>query len=327
MRESSHRWQKKLAQGFSNAAALLEYLGLPQSLACDKAEQLFATRVPLAYAHRMKPADPNDPLLKQVLAQPLETLSVASYVEDPLHEKEYNPEKGLIHKYHSRVLLTLTGACAINCRYCFRRHFPYQENQLGREGWGSVLDYIRKHPQLNEVIFSGGDPLIVSDARLFALMGEIAAIPHIKTLRIHSRIPVVLPERITSAFQRALSAIPLNKVVVLHTNHPNEIDASVAKACQRLRDAGCFILNQSVLLAGVNDDANILAELSLKLFSVGVLPYYLHLLDKVAGAAHFDLAHEQSLAIFRALQTKLAGYLVPRLACEEPGVLHKTLFL
>lgn len=327
MRESSHRWQKILAQGFSSAEALLDYLGLPKSLGCDQAEQAFATRVPRGYAARMVHGDAMDPLLRQVLAQPIEMLDVPSYVKDPLLEQAYNPEKGLIHKYHSRVLLTLTGACAINCRYCFRRHFPYQDNNPGRAGWTSVLNYIRDNPQLNEVILSGGDPLLAPDARLMALMTEIASISHIKTLRIHSRIPIVLPERISTTFQRSLAAIPLNKVVVLHSNHPNEIDETVALACQRLRQAGCHLLNQSVLLAGVNDDVDILANLSERLFSIGVLPYYLHLLDKVAGAAHFDLPHERSLAIFRALQVKLAGYLVPRLACEEPGVAHKTLFL
>ena len=325
MRESIPSWQKNLAQGFSRAADLLAFLQLPVALGSTLAERKFKTRVPRGFAARMQPGNPRDPLLMQVLAVSDELDIVDGFVEDPLSENLTNSLQGLIHKYHGRVLLTITGACAVNCRYCFRRHFPYQNNNPGRDGWQHVMDYISADPCIHEVILSGGDPLLASDQVLGELFTRLAEIPHLRTLRIHTRIPVVLPERVTTSFIDLLARTRLQTVVVLHSNHPQELDHHVLNACIALRGAGCHLLNQSVLLAGVNDTAEILVALSERLFACGVLPYYLHLLDKVKGAAHFDVTLEDAITIFHTLQGLLPGYLVPRLAREEAGKKHKTL--
>lgn len=319
-------WQKILTQGFASADELLTHLNLPSTLASQVAQQQFKTRVPRGFAARMQKGNPHDPLLLQVLARAEEELqSNLDYVTDPLAEADKNPLPGLLHKYHGRVLLTLSGACAINCRYCFRRHFPYQNNNPGREGWRAVIAYISNDSSIHEVILSGGDPLLVSDVLLTELVTALDAIPHIRSLRFHSRIPVVLPERINEQFLTILERSRLHKIMVLHCNHAQEIDDSVRQACTRLKTAGCHLLNQSVLLKGINDDVHMLKNLSEALFTCQVLPYYLHVLDKTAGTAHFDLPRQQALQLHRQLQTLLPGYLVPRLVCEEAGQLHKTL--
>lgn len=318
-------WQKILAQGFSSSAELLEFLELPASLSSATASKQFATRVPRSFAARMQPGNARDPLLLQVLASKDELLQDSTYVVDPLDEVASNSLPGLLHKYQGRVLLTLTGSCAINCRYCFRRHFPYQENNPGRNGWQAVLDYIGADSSIHEVIFSGGDPLLAADAVLTDLILRLSDIQHVHTIRFHTRIPIVLPERINQPFLSMLSATRLQKVMVLHCNHAQEMDASVREACIALRASGCHLLNQSVLLKGVNDSVSTLVNLSERLFDCGVLPYYLHVLDKVAGAMHFDLPIETALSIYHQLQTQLPGYLLPRLAREEPGKGSKTL--
>ncbi len=318
-------WQKNLAQGFSSAADLLAFLQLPVDLTTKDAEIQFKTRVPRGFAARMEPGNRFDPLLLQVLAVEQELNTVDGFVADPLEEMTSNPLSGLIHKYQGRVLLTIAGACAVNCRYCFRRHFPYQENNPGRKGWLPVLDYIANDPDIHEVILSGGDPLMATDTALQSLFSQLAEIPHLRTLRIHTRIPVVLPERITPRFTELLATCRLTPVVIIHSNHAQELDNHVLEACRALRQVGCHLLNQSVLLAGVNDKATVLAALSERLFVCGVLPYYLHLLDKVKGAAHFDVSEERALIIFHELQALLPGYLVPRLAREEAGKQHKTI--
>ena len=325
MRESISSWQQILAQGFAQSDQLLAFLQLPVADGSLLAEKQFKTRVPRGFAARMRTGDRFDPLLLQVLAVEDELRIAPDFVLDPLDEAATNSIPGLIHKYHGRVLLTITGACAINCRYCFRRHFPYQDNNPGRAGWQPVLDYIANDKHIHEVILSGGDPLLANDAILAPLFTQLAAIPHLTTLRIHTRIPVVLPERVDAGLIHLLKTSRLQKVIVLHSNHPHELDEQVAHACTALRDAGCHLLNQSVLLAGVNDNAQTLATLSQRLFACGVLPYYLHLLDKVQGAAHFDVPLEHALTIFQQLQGLLPGYLVPRLAREEAGKKHKTL--
>lgn len=325
MRDASVSWQKILAEGFTSSSELLGFLGLPPFLASADAEKKFKTRVPLGFAKRMQPNNEKDPLLLQVLAMDAENLPVKGYVTDPLNETLSNQQKGLIHKYHGRVLLTLTGVCAVNCRYCFRRHFPYQDNNPGSKGWQGVLDYIRDDSSINEVIFSGGDPLLANNALLASLMSELVLIPHLKTLRFHSRIPVVLPERIDDALLSLLAAMPLRKVIVLHVNHAQELDEQVKQVCAALRQAGCLLLCQSVLLKGINDCVETLIDLSEKLFEWGILPYYLHVLDKVAGAAHFDLSTETAIRLHQELQARLPGYLVPRLAREEAGKKNKTL--
>ncbi|CDZ76519.1 L-lysine 2,3-aminomutase [Legionella massiliensis] len=318
-------WQKILAQGFASVNELLEFLSLPPELGNQLAEKQFKTRVPRGFAARMQKGNPRDPLLLQVLASNEELEPIEGYVADPLAEKTVNPIEGLMHKYKGRVLLTFTGGCAVHCRYCFRRHFPYQENNPGRNGWQKVLDYIRQDQTIHEVILSGGDPLLASDKMFADFLQELQTIPHVQILRFHTRVPIVLPERINESLLSLLAETNLAKVVVLHANHPQELDENVQDACVALRQAGCHLLNQSVLLKGVNDKADVLADLSERLFICGILPYYLHVLDKVAGAAHFDLAEETALAIHSELQALLPGYLVPRLAREEAGKPHKTL--
>lgn len=325
MRDSMACWQKILAQGFDSAVELLEFLKLPKTLAEPLAEQTFATRVPRGFAERMQPGNPRDPLLLQVLAIGAELNVVDGYVPDPLNESIFNPVPGLIHKYTSRVLLTLTGACAINCRYCFRRHFPYSANNPGRNGWDAAIDYIRSDARINEVILSGGDPLLAKDTVLSTLFDKLSMIKHVKTIRIHTRIPIVLPERIDAGLLSCLTETSLNKVIVLHCNHPQELNHQTTEAFRGLRDAGCHLLNQSVYLANINDNAHTLALLSETLFASGVLPYYLHILDKVQGAAHFDTPLTEIRVVYQTLQELLPGYLVPRLAQEEPGKRHKSL--
>ncbi|WP_298624612.1 EF-P beta-lysylation protein EpmB [uncultured Legionella sp.] len=327
MRDTSLSWQKKLAQGFSSATELLRYLELPIQQGSLLAEKEFSTRIPLSFAQRMQKGNPDDPLLLQVLAVKEELLVNEEYSQDPLVELSSNPLKGLIHKYHGRVLLTLTGVCAVNCRFCFRRHFPYQENNPGRNGWSSICDYIRKDTSISEVILSGGDPLLAADLVLAELIQQLEAIPHVTTLRIHTRIPVVFPERVDSGLLSVLEATRLKKVIVLHCNHVQELDECVRVACSDLLYVGCFLLNQSVLLRGINDASETLADLSHVLFAYGVLPYYLHVLDKVQGAAHFDMPYSKAQEIYHQLQQKLPGYLLPRLAREEPGKLSKTLLI
>ncbi|WP_242604533.1 EF-P beta-lysylation protein EpmB [Legionella fairfieldensis] len=318
-------WQKILAQGFTSVNELLAFLSLPSSLGDPIAEKQFKTRVPRGFAARMQRGNPHDPLLLQVLATVEELQPVTDFVTDPLAETLVNPLPGLIHKYQGRVLLTFTGVCAVNCRYCFRRHFPYQVNNPGRKGWQTIVDYLAKDKSIKEVILSGGDPLLATDGVLRDFIHQLETIPHIQTLRFHTRIPIVLPERINESFLAILATTRLQKVIVLHSNHAQELDHTVQQTCHALRHVGCHLLNQSVLLKSINDNAIILAALSERLFHCGVLPYYLHVLDKVAGAAHFDLPESSALLIHRQLQSKLPGYLVPRLVREEPMKPNKTI--
>lgn len=324
MRETSLSWQKILAQGFNSTSELLNFLEIPTNTGSEMAERQFATRVPMGFAKRMQKGNPRDPLLLQVVASPIEMEDIEGYVSDPLQELQANPLKGLIHKYHGRVLLTLTGVCAVNCRYCFRRHFPYQDNNPGRAGWAKVIDYIANDSTITEVILSGGDPLLASDKVFEELIHQLENIAHVHTLRIHTRIPVILPERIDDGFKKILGASRLKKVIVLHCNHAQELDEQVKQTLQALQSIGCVLLNQTVLLAGINDDPQILAQLSQALFAFGVIPYYLHVLDKVMGAAHFDTPFARTTVIYQELQQLLPGYLVPRLVTEEPGKLSKT---
>ncbi|MDF1677915.1 MAG: EF-P beta-lysylation protein EpmB [Legionellaceae bacterium] len=323
MQVTNKPWQVALNEGFASAASLLEFLGLSADAAHIDAERQFKTRVPRSFAACMVPGDKNDPLLRQVLAVEDELLLEQDFVKDPLNEAAYNPVAGLIHKYHGRVLLTVTGACAVHCRYCFRRHFPYDDNNPGRLGWERVFRYIADDASIHEVILSGGDPLLAPDTTLAFLLNALDAIPHVKTLRIHTRLPVVLPERVDTGLCEVLSQSRLQKVVVLHANHPNELSAQVAYACGMLRDIKCSLLNQSVFLRGVNDNAHTLIALSRRLWACGVLPYYLHLLDKVQGAVHFEVSSEAAIAALDTMRATLQGYLVPRLTREVPGQKHK----
>ena len=319
-------WQRLLADAIDDPAVLLRALHLPDSLlpAARRAAALFPLRVPAPYVQRIQPGDAADPLLRQVLPLDLECETRPGYSADPLAESTAQPVPGLLKKYHGRALLIATGACAVHCRYCFRRHFPYADAHAGGSRLEPALAAIAADASIGEVILSGGDPLSLSDARLSDLAARLAAIDHVHTLRIHSRLPVVLPQRVDAGLLHWLARLPLRTVLVLHGNHPAEIDAEVGDALAALAHAGVTLLNQSVLLRGVNDDAGTLAALSERLHRTGVLPYYLHLLDRVQGAAHFDLPEARGVALIEALRRRLPGYLVPRLVREMPGADGKT---
>ncbi len=322
-------WQKALADVITDPQELGEILNLdPQIiLSAIKSESGFALRVPRAFVARMSRANPDDPLLKQVLPQSAELLMGQSYRADALQERAKRPIPGLLHKYHGRVLVIVAGSCAIHCRYCFRRHFPYAENALSETDWDKILDYIAADPSLHEVIFSGGDPLLVKDKVLAEIAAKIACIPQVRTLRLHTRVPIVIPERINDELLAWLTSTRLHTVVVVHVNHPNELDAPLQHSLRRLRAAGVTVLNQSVLLKGVNDHADILIELSHKLFAAGVMPYYLNVLDKVQGAMHFAVPDSEAQKLLGQMMQYLPGYLVPKLVREQPGALSKLLLL
>ncbi|MFC0323770.1 EF-P beta-lysylation protein EpmB [Gallibacterium melopsittaci] len=318
-------WTDYLTTAISDPIELINYLELPiENYQQDfSARRLFAMRVPLPFVAKMQKGDPNDPLFLQVMTSQAEFLSAVGFVKDPLQEQD-NPVPNLLHKYHNRVLLMVKGGCAVNCRYCFRRHFPYADNPGNKANWTKAINYIAQHPEIEEVIFSGGDPLMAKDHEIAWLIEQLEQIDHLKTLRIHTRLPVVIPQRITDELQQLFTKSKLNKVMVLHINHANEIDELLATYLSKLKQAGVMLLNQSVLLKGINDNAQTLKALNDKLFSVGVLPYYLHLLDKVEGASHFWLDDQQTLAIYRELIAISSGYLVPKLAREIAGEKSKT---
>jgi EF-P beta-lysylation protein EpmB len=271
----------------------------------------------------MRKGDVNDPLLRQVLTTSEEFISAPGYSTDPLDEQS-SVVPGLLHKYRNRALLLVKGGCAVNCRYCFRRHFPYADNQGNKRNWQGALDYIAAHPELDEIIFSGGDPLMAKDHELEWLIAQLEAIPHLKRLRIHSRLPIVIPARITDTLVARFARSSLQILLVNHINHAQEIGDDFRAAMAQLRQAGVTLLNQSVLLRGVNDNAQTLADLSNALFDAGVLPYYLHVLDRVEGAAHFMVSDETAREIMRELLTLVSGYMVPKLAREIGGEPSKT---
>jgi EF-P beta-lysylation protein EpmB len=313
-------WRELWRQAITDPAELLQAVGLGERsdlLPADDAG--FALRVPRGFVARMRRGDPHDPLLLQVLPRRAEHDHVEGYATDAVGDMAAKAGHGMLHKYEGRALLIASGSCAINCRYCFRRHFPYNEEIAAASQWREALARLRADPSIRELILSGGDPLALATRKLEELGRGLAELPLVIRLRIHSRLPVVLPERIDDAFVAWLGNLPLQKVVVLHANHPNELDASVDAACARLRDAGASLLNQSVLLRGINDDADTLAELSERLFAAGVLPYYLHQLDRVQGAAHFEVSDAEALELQQQLRARLPGYLVPRLVREVAG--------
>ncbi|MDF3055114.1 MAG: beta-lysylation protein EpmB [Gammaproteobacteria bacterium] len=317
-------WQKSLSNLITDPKELCHLLELDvDTFISQHAINEFPLRVPRRFVSRMEKGNPQDPLLKQVLPIAPEMQLTSGYSQDPLEENNANPIPGLLHKYHGRLLLLVSGGCAINCRYCFRRHFPYNENAPGTQGWDRVIDYIQKDNSISEVIYSGGDPLVAKDDMLASLTQKIASIPHVSTLRIHTRLPIVIPERITASLLSWFTQTRLRPVLVTHANHPNEIDHHVMAAIQRLRQAGVIVLNQSVLLRGINDEVETLVHLSQKLFEAGALPYYLHMLDSVQGAAHFAVPVEEAKKLILEMSFKLPGYLLPKLVREKPGVLAK----
>jgi EF-P beta-lysylation protein EpmB len=326
-------WQQELARAVRDPVELLALVGLTpgQMGAGTSAETLraaaadFPLRVPVSFIRRMRHGDPRDPLLRQVLSIPEELQIADGYVSDPLQEDAARGAPGLLQKYHGRALLIATGACAVHCRYCFRRHYDYSADQPeGETRWTAALAAIEADPGLDEIILSGGDPLSLGNARLAQLLDRLGAIPHLRRIRIHTRTPIVLPARVDAGLCEALQRWRDRLVVVVHANHPAEIDDFTSGQLRQLADSVTALLNQSVLLAGVNDDPQVLRELSRRLFASGVLPYYLHQLDKVAGAAHFAVSDDRARQLHGTMTATLPGYLVPRLVRELPGASGKT---
>ena len=316
-------WQRILADSLTTSNQLLSRLSLmtDQVQSVDQSPD-FPVRVPEPFVTRMVPGDPHDPLLRQVLAVADERHAMPGFVKDPLDELE-GPMPGVLHKYRSRVLVIYRGGCAINCRYCFRRHFPYQENTLTARDIDGLVSYLKAHPEVNEVILSGGDPLMADDQALSGLFVRLESVSSIHRLRIHTRLPIVIPERVTDTLCQIIAATALPVVMVLHSNHANEIDQSVMDAVSQLRVVCRSVLNQSVILKGINDSADVLIALSERLFEAGIDPYYLNVLDRVSGAHHFDVSDLEVAALHQALLNALPGYLVPKLVREVPGIGHK----
>ena len=315
------RWQIELAAALSRPEELLARLGLdPATL--PLAASPFALRVPLAYVDRMRRGDREDPLLRQVLPVAEEHHHAPGFSQDPVGDLAAATTPGLLRKYPGRALFIATGACPVHCRYCFRRHFPYGEH-AGHDAWDAAVRAVAADGSVQEVILSGGDPLTLSDERLAGLVRRIAAIPHVRRLRVHTRTPVVLPSRVDEGLLSWLEGCPLQTVVVLHANHPAEIDDTVTRAARELARTGVTLLNQAVLLRGVNDSIDALADLSERGFQAGVLPYYLHQLDPVQGAAHFEVADDSARALLAGVRERLPGYLVPRLVRELRGAPSK----
>ena len=318
-------WQKELANVVTDPKVLLNSLDIdPQKyLEHFNARTLFPVRVPVPFIEKMEKGNFNDPLLKQVMPLSHEFIQSQDYLTDPLEEHDTVAE-GLLHKYTNRVLMIVKAGCAVNCRYCFRRHFPYQDNSPNKQRWQSALRYIEAHAEINEVILSGGDPLMANDQHLTWLIQQIEAIAHVKRLRIHTRLPVVIPNRVTHELADLLASTRLICSMVLHINHANEIDTNLLSALKKLQMHHIPLFNQSVLLKGINDDLATLVNLSEKLFDHGIQPYYLHLLDKVQGAAHFDIDEQEALLLYKELMANLSGYMVPKLVREIAGEANKT---
>ena len=317
-------WQQTLASCIKDPVELLKHLDLTHLISEVSQHPDFTCRVPLPFFDRIQKGDINDPLLRQVLPLNEEHQLTPGYSTDPLKELQATPKEGLLHKYHGRILLTLTGACAVHCRYCFRRHFPYSQNSFSSSRWQEQLQYLETHSDIHEVILSGGDPLTLKDSMIERIVRDIEKINHIQTLRIHTRLPIVIPSRVTEKFCQTLQNTPLRTVMVIHCNHANEIDSAVASSTRQLQQAGVTLLNQSVMLKHVNDNATSLIDLSFALHRIGVLPYYLHLPDKTQGTAHFDVSQVDAQQYIAVMRTQLPGYLVPRLAVEIPGQPSKT---
>lgn len=318
-------WQEAFKDAVRDPAELCRLLQLPPQYAVGavRAARDFPVFAPRGYIARMRPGDVRDPLLRQVLPLEDELGSVAGFSPDPVGDRAATRSPGLLHKYRSRVLMVTTGACAVHCRYCFRRHFPYSEGPHAPGDWAEALRYIAADRTIHEVILSGGDPLTLVDAHLADLIGPLAAISHVRRLRVHTRLPLMIPERITEELIALLRGSRLTPIVVIHANHAHELDDSVAGALARMSDAGIPLLNQSVLLRGVNDDADSLVELCQRLVDLRVMPYYLHQMDRVAGAAHFEVSPARGRELIKQLRARVSGYAVPRYVRETAGADYK----
>ncbi|MEQ1438684.1 EF-P beta-lysylation protein EpmB [Fontimonas sp. SYSU GA230001] len=326
LRQQAPQWQHALREAFTRPDELLRFLDLDASLPMLALERVrdFPLRVPRGYAQRMRKGDPRDPLFLQVWPRPQEADAAPGFGIDAVGDLRKARGGGLIHKYRGRVLVIATGACAVHCRYCFRRHFPYNEHLGARDHWREALHTIASDASITEVILSGGDPLSLADDKLAEFADALDRIPHLRRLRLHTRQPVVLPERVDERLLDWLGRGRLAKVIVLHVNHAHELDHGVAAALRPLRALGLTLLNQSVLLRGINDDVATLQQLSERLSECGILPYYLHLLDRVQGTAHFEVDEDRACALMQGLAARLPGYLVPKLVREESGALSKT---
>jgi L-lysine 2,3-aminomutase len=314
-------WQDALRHAIRDPVELCRILRLPRHFeaAAVEASRQFPLFVPRSYIARMRPGDVRDPLLRQVLPLQDESADVAGFTRDPVGDMLSKKDSGIIQKYHSRVLIITTGACGVHCRYCFRRHFPYSAVPRGPDDWSAWIAELRRDPAIDEVILSGGDPLTLVDSQLARLAEMIASVPHVRRLRIHTRMPIVVPARVTRGLTEWLTGQRTTPVMVVHANHAQELDANVQRSMTALTDAGVLLLNQSVLLRGVNDDAETLVELSRRLLDCRVMPYYLHQLDRVAGAAHFEVPVERGIALVEQMRSRLPGYAVPRYAREVAG--------
>ena len=318
-------WQEQLTNAIRSPEALLQILNLSDKelLLSDSAAKKFPFLAPQSFISRMQIGDIDDPLLRQVINLSEEVLTHEGFESDPLKEATSNPVKGLIRKYKNRALLLATGKCAINCRYCFRREFPYSENNPSRLDWQQAFNYIAQNSEINEVVLSGGDPLVANDKHLSWLINAISDIPNIRYLRIHTRLPIVIPDRVTTQLANLLRESPLITTVVVHTNHANEIDSAVKEAAKKLKQSVNFLLNQSVLLKGVNDYLNAQIDLQKACVDAGIMPYYLHFLDPVNGTSHFKVSKEKALSLYRDMQRELSGYMLPKLVIETPDTPSK----
>ncbi len=325
LRFNNDNWQQLASQCITDIDVLCNELQLDAKdirALCEP--NAFALKVPLPFVSRIQKGDATDPLLLQILPLKQEKLETVGFVADPLGETSFNPTPGLIHKYAGRVLLTMASSCPVNCRYCFRRHFPYADNRLTPATWQPALDYIEADASISEIILSGGEPLLLNDRMIDKLLHSLEKIEHVKLLRIHSRMPIVIPQRLTKALCDRLSSSRLRTTLVLHCNHPNEIDSTVSEALAALVASPVTLLNQSVLLKNINDTSAVLKKLSYTLFDVGVLPYYLHATDPVQGTAHFFVDDTRAKALSKQLINSLPGYLVPTLVREISGESAKT---
>ncbi len=327
--EPPQSWQQAMKRAVRDPGELCNLLQLPRNFAnyARRAADQFGLFVPREYLGRIEIGNPEDPLLRQVLPLGEELTETKGFVADPLHEQDATLSPGLLQKYHGRALLVTTGACAIHCRYCFRRHFPYGTAPRSINAWQPALRQLSEDSSIREIILSGGDPLTLVDGLLSSLVQELEQIPHLQRLRVHTRLPVVIPQRVTEAMLAWLQSTRLTPIVVIHVNHPQEIDHCVESAIGRFIAAGVPVLNQAVLMAGVNDHATVLAALCERLVNLRVMPYYLHLLDRVAGTAHFEVTEPKARGIVKQLSAMLPGYAVPRLTRELPGEASKTVLL
>lgn len=317
-------WQAAIKRAIRTSEQLRQELGLPPDSEGVQGENSFSTFVPREFLARIRPGDPDDPLLRQVLPIPSEDAETEGFSSDPVGDLGSVAAQGVLHKYEGRALLITTGACGVHCRYCFRREFPYAESGSRTQSWRPSLEYIRSRSDITEVLLSGGDPLTLTDDKLAELVSAIEAIDHVRRLRIHSRMPIVIPQRVTQGLVERLSSSRLAVWFVVHANHPNELDESVLARIGMLVDAGIPVLNQAVLLRGVNDDPDVLKELCLKLVDHRIQPYYLHQLDRVRGAAHFEVSLPEAKQLIKRLRGMLPGYAMPTFVTEQAGAPSKT---